>query len=55
LASIAILQESSGALRLSFEIVRKMYEAFLIMNSMSGGTFAYPVIKEREIKLNGTS
>ena len=70
LASIAILQQSAGALRLSLKMilrtnerfrksvsnVRKMYEAFLIMNSMSDGTLAYPLDKEKgDSSLNGMS
>ena len=70
LDSIAILQQSSGALRSSLEVifrtnekfrksvptVRKMYEAFLIMNSMSDGTLAYPpVSKKGDGNLNGMS
>ena len=61
LASIAILQQSSGALRSSLRMilrtsehfrksvsnVRKMYEAFLTMNSMSDGTLTYPPVKEK--------
>ena len=70
LASIAILQQSSGAFSLSLEImissneefrkslstVKKMYEAFLIMNSMSDGTLAYPLDgEEGDVNLNGMS
>ena len=33
-----------------------MYEAFLVLNSMSDGTLAYPLVSEKEdIKLNGMS
>ena len=33
-----------------------MYEAFLIMNSMSDGTLAYPLVGEKgDINLNGMS
>ena len=61
LASIAILRQSSEAFSSSLEIilnsneqfrksvstVRKMYEAFLITNSMSDGTLAYPPVSEK--------
>ena len=70
MTSIAILQQSSRALRNSLEIifrtnedfrrsvstVRKIYEAFLIVNSMSDGTLAYPLVSEKgDSNLNGMS
>ena len=42
--------------RKSVSTVRKMYEAFLIKNSMSDGTLAYPPVSEKgDINLNGMS
>ena len=70
MASIAILHQSSGAFSWSIEnillsnrdfrqsvsSVRKMCEAFLVMNSMSDGTLAYPPVSEKgDISLNGMS
>ena len=60
-AIIAILQQSSATFSWSLEIifrsnedfhksvssVKKMYEAFLIMNNMSDGTLAYPLVSEK--------
>lgn len=70
LASVAILQQSSGTFSWSLEIIlrsnedfrksvssiRKMYEAFLVANSMSDGTLAYPPVSEKgDINSNGMS
>ena len=33
--------------RRSVSSVRKMYEAFLVRNSMSDGTLAYPLVSEK--------
>ena len=47
---------SNEDFRKSVSSVRKMYEAFLIMNSMSDGTLAYPPVLEKgDINLNGMS
>jgi hypothetical protein len=42
--------------RKSVLTVRKMYEALVVMNSMSDGSLAYPPVKEKgDIDLNGMS
>ena len=47
---------SNEDFRKSVSTVRKMYEAFLIKNSMSDGTLAYPLVREKgDINLNGMS
>jgi hypothetical protein len=70
LASIAIIQHLSGTLRSSLNFircksedfrrnvstVRNMYNAFLVVNSMSDGTLSYPPVSEkRDSNLNGMS
>ena len=70
MASIAILQQSSGSFRRSLEnifrsnedfrkgvsSIRTMYEAFSIMNSMNDGTLEYPLVSEKgDINPNGMS
>ena len=51
-----MILRSSEHFRKSVSNVRKMYEAFLTMNSMSDGTLMYPPVKEKgDSNLNGMS
>ena len=47
---------SDENIRQSVSSVRKVYQAFLVVNSMSDGTLAYPPVKKKgDINPNGMS
>ena len=54
--SLEVIIRTNEEFRKSVLTVRKMYEAFLIVNSMSDGTLAYPLVSEKgDINQNGMS
>ena len=54
--SLQIAFRTNAQFRKGVSTVRTMYEAFLVMNSMSDGTLVYPPVSEKEdSNLNGMS